>query len=196
MAVTIGIAGYKDSLRSLVPPGIAWNGEKFLAFIDAFATELARFEASCEYLQREVFPVDSDDLLPDWERVAGLPDEDFPLPADLQARRNTVISRLSIISSPTKSEIERIALAGGFVVRLDEIQPWRIGTSAVGDPVAGSEWLFIFYVNTFAGLSDEEETRLISIIKRYKPAHTVAVFDFRDTRLKAGGRCGVRLVTF
>lgn len=192
----IGVAGYKDSLRSLLPPGIAWKGEKFLELIDAFATELARFEASSEYLQHEVFPVNSNDLLPDWERVAGLPDKDFPLPSDLQERRETVISRLSIITSPTKEEIERVALAGGFVIRLDEIQPWRIGTSAIGDPVAGNQWLFIFYVNTFTGLTSDEQARLISIIKRFKPAHTVAVFDFRDTRLKAGDRCGIRLVTF
>jgi len=196
MAVSIGTNGYKDSLRSLVPPGIAWKGEKFLELIDAFAVELARFEGSATYLQGEVFPATTEDLLPDWERLAGLPDKDFPLPADIEARRQTLISRLSIIASPTKTEIERVALAGGFVIRLDEIQPFRVGISSVGDPVAGNEWLFIFYVNTFAGLSANEQIRLISIVKRFKPAHTVAVFDFRDTRLKAGGRCGVRLVTF
>ncbi len=192
----IGVAGYRRSLRSLLPPGVAWQGSTFLAFLDAFAQELARLEASSEYLREEAFPASSDDLLADWERVAGLPDADFPLPATLEARRQTVLSRLSIIRSPTKAEIERVALEGGFVIRIDEPVPFYAGTAAAGDAAADETWLFVFYVNTFTGLTADEQNRLISIIKRYKPAHTVAVFDFRDTRFFAGSLCGVRLVTF
>jgi uncharacterized protein YmfQ (DUF2313 family) len=302
MAVNIGVAGYKESLRSLMPPGAAWKGDNFLAFIDAFATELARFEASTEYLRREVFPETSEDLLTDWERVAGLPDADFPLPTDLVARRNTVTSRLSIITSPTKAELERMALAGGFVVRIDETAVASTGalTGLTATPVDGSTFkvgiktytfkatlgttegqvliggslatalthaaaavnhkgtpgtdyycaaantlfrasasstvltltarlrgvvgngstyeivagtgsnltasgalatggvgiLFCLYITTFTGLTTDEQSRLISIIKRFKPAHCVALFDFRDTQFRAGNRCGTRLLTF
>lgn len=174
----IGVQGYRESLRSLLPPGIAWQGSTFLALVDAFAAELARLEASSEYLRDEAYPGLSDNLLTDWERVVGLPDPDFPTPTTLTDRRGTVLARLSIIRSPTKTELERVALEGGFVIRIDEPE------------------LYVFYVNTFTGLTTDEQNRLVNIIKRFKPAHTVAVFDFRDTRFRAGARCGTRLVTF
>lgn len=192
----IKAAGYRESLRSLLPPGPAWQGLKFRAFVDAFAEELARLEASSEYLRDEAYPGMSEDLLAEWESVVGLPDPDFPQPTTLEARRQTVLARLTVLRSPTKAAIESVALEAGFLIRIDEPMPFYAGQGTAGDPVTGSEWLFVFYVNTFRGLTSDEQARLTSIVKRFKPAHTVAVFDFRDTRLRAGGRCGIRLVTF
>lgn len=175
----IGATGFVESLRSLLPPGIAWQGATMKALVDAFAPELARIEAAAGDLADETFPGTSTTLIPEWKTLVGLPDPDFAMPTDLAEIRAAIVSRMATIRTPTAAELERVAFDGGFVVRITE-----------------SATAYTFDIQTFTDLTVDEQNRLISIIKRFKPAHLVASFDFRDTIFRAGMSCGRRLVEF
>jgi uncharacterized protein YmfQ (DUF2313 family) len=58
--------------------------------------ELARLDVRASVLPQEVNPAASLELLPDWERVAGLPDKcSGVLEETLQGRRNALLTKLT-----------------------------------------------------------------------------------------------------
>ena len=68
---------YAAALQRLLPPGPALPRETsalFTALLQALAQEFARVEAAGTSLLDELDPRTTLVLLPDWERVCGLPD--------------------------------------------------------------------------------------------------------------------------
>ena len=68
---------YRQALQSLLPPGPAFTREPnalLTKLLDALAQELYRADLRAAQLIDEAFPDTTTELLPDWERVAGLPD--------------------------------------------------------------------------------------------------------------------------
>lgn len=68
---------YGEQLDALLPQGLAWpreNDARMRALIRGLAEEFARVDALGNDLLREVLPSTTIEMLSDWERVAGLPD--------------------------------------------------------------------------------------------------------------------------
>jgi uncharacterized protein YmfQ (DUF2313 family) len=63
--------------------------------LSCFASELERFEERVTALLTEMVPALSSELLEDWERVAGLPDECSALGATEEERQNTVHEKIT-----------------------------------------------------------------------------------------------------
>lgn len=83
---------------ALLPQGEIWPRDPastLVRVVTGLAAVLARFwERAGRFLLVEAFPPHSFHLLPDWERVLGLPEECFPAALTLEERRKAVLEKL------------------------------------------------------------------------------------------------------
>ena len=199
MAGVIAPEEYLGQLQALLPRGAAWPRERtatLTSLLEVLAEDLARTDRSAAALLDEILPATTLDLLPDWERVAGLPDACSPASAvGRSVRRGLLVSRL--VSRPLMigSVYEQIALSLGYdaadVVEHDE----RAAGAIIDLDVTGGRWRYVWWLrvtgtdgrslfNTLSSVTaplastptnDELECR----VRAAMPAHTHVVFDYR-----------------
>jgi uncharacterized protein YmfQ (DUF2313 family) len=86
-------ADYARLIEDLTPKGPAWTEDKVRAI---WGEELARLDARIWTLVKEADPRTTSELLADWERVLGLPDECMAsLPLSLNERRLIAWQRIT-----------------------------------------------------------------------------------------------------
>ena len=199
MAYTAG--QYRDQLKALLPPGRAFpreRGTTLDATLDALAIELARIDARFDQLPVEAIPTTTTELLPDWERVAGLPDNCSGTIADtIQGRRADLVSKLTARGGQSRAYYIEVAAALGYTITILEFRPFRAGAGVAGGAITNDEWQFTWRIiapNTTitefrAGLSSAGEPlrrwgnqALECRMNQIKPAHTILQFayDFED----------------
>lgn len=187
---------YRQLLQNLMPPGAAFNREASStlgALLLATADEFARVDAMVDQLLIEADPRTSFELLPDWERVTGLPDECAGAgDATLAQRRQAVAQRLGLLGGQSIPYLIYIASLIGFQITITEYQPFRVGFSSAGDALTNEGWHHVFMVNapaqtvryfTAGSLAGEAlatwgNALLECTINRVKPAHTLAIFSY------------------
>lgn len=189
---------YKDLLLKLLPPGAAFPrepGTNLERILLGCAPEFSRVEARADFLATDVNPLDSLELLPDWERAAGLPDRcSGELEPTLQGRRNALTAKLASVGGQSKAYFIEVANKLGYEIQIDEFKPFRAGLSRAGDALTNeSEWPYTWRVNAYettiisfrAGLSAAGEllrswgnAALECKINQLKPAHTVVLFGY------------------
>jgi hypothetical protein len=108
------IEGAASQLASNLPDGRCWEaknlpGTNVYATISACGAEFREIQKQIETLAREFDIALTDQLLPDWEKSCGLPEECIGQMASLEDRRNAVILRLRKIPFVTKEELEQLA---------------------------------------------------------------------------------------
>lgn len=188
----------------LLPRGVVWPRERettlahfWLAICDALVAIQGR---DCDLLA-ESYPCGSTELLSDWERVVGLPDECIPdlSGLSLTIQRQYVCARLATIGGQSATYYMALAAMYGFSISIIEQWPWQIGEATlcdgmtVGNP--GNWWIVscshlpITYITVGCWqLCDELYTAagsdlLECIIRRAAPAHTIVTFSY--TLIKA-----------
>lgn len=188
---------YKELLKALLPPGEAFprdvstNMDDLLA---ALAEEWARIEARGENLIVESLPATANEMLSDWERVAGLPDKCAgTLETTMQGRRNALVSKLTSTGGQSRDYFIAVAKALGYEITISEFRPFRAGFSQAGDPLTNGDWVYTWRVNApettiiefKAGLSAAGEAlrtwgndTLECKINQLKPAHTIVLFGY------------------
>ena len=142
---------YREQLKALLPPGRALPrepGTTLEQLLDAMAQELARIDGRADQLVDEALPNTTLELLPDWERVAGLPDEcSGTLQPTIQGRRNDLVARLTNAGGQSPAYFIAMAAALGFVVTITEFRPLRAGLSHAGDAISNGDWAFTWRIN-------------------------------------------------
>lgn len=103
-----------SQLASSLPDGRCWQaknlpGTNVYALISACAAEFREIQKQIETLAREYDVRLTDQLLPDWEKSCGLPEECIGVLASLDERRAAVILRLRKIPFVNKAEYEQLA---------------------------------------------------------------------------------------
>src|SRR5690242_18914881 len=98
MPINIGSSAndYKKQLKKLTPQGKCWPTEDtstFVKLLDAISQEFSRVDARASELLDESFPDTTSELLTNWERIAGLPDECSELGESYEIRRKNLISK-------------------------------------------------------------------------------------------------------
>lgn len=101
-------------LASTIPDGRAWQakslpGTNMYALVSACAAEFREIQKQIETLAKEFDVRMTDQLLPDWEKSTGLPEECIGALASLEDRRSAVILRLRRIPFVTAAEFEQLA---------------------------------------------------------------------------------------
>lgn len=199
---------YARMLRQLLPTGSAWEMEvgdvRYNMFL-AMGRELARIEARAEDLLDEIDPRTSLELLPEWERAVGLPDEIVTsIPATVPERRIAIMQKLLARGGASRQYFIDIAAASGFNITITEYTASvaRVGTFRVGQRLYGTAWAYTWLVTVstsspaLAGWLGQsvffrvgqgrvgERLRswngpvLEALFRLLKPAHTIVQFTY------------------
>jgi len=192
-------AQYLHLLQQLLPPGAAWPREPdavLTKLLKAAADGLARAHNRAIGLIEETDPRAVNEMLADWERVAGLPTACLAgLDQTAEERRATLHAH--IISGGGQSRAFFIALAAalGYEITITEFRPMKAGMKA-GSPCCSAVWWFVWRVNApettvrhiKAGSGKAGEPirswgneRLECEITRRKPAHTLVQFAYGES---------------
>jgi uncharacterized protein YmfQ (DUF2313 family) len=174
-------AAYARQLKQLLPPGRLWNlepGSWLERTLLAIADELARIDARASQLVDEWDPSTATETLEDWERMLGIPDEETPLAETVAERRFHVARKWRARGGQSRAYFIDLAEWAGCSVAIVETAPhtWRMDVSP---PYAAETKRFR------TGLSRVGERLFVrgdaefeAIVNRWKPAHTVLVFNY------------------
>jgi len=185
---------YLQQLQALLPQGPAWSREAdtvLTNLLTAFAEEFSRIDMRIDNLVNESDPRTTNELLADWERVAGLPDLCTGIPATIALRRELLVSKLTNVGGQSKQFYIDLAAKLGYTITITEFKRWRVN-SRVNEQLTDSDWAFVWRVNaqqdtvrkfTVAGRVNEPlaswgNTALECVITRLKPAHTHVQFAY------------------
>lgn len=173
-------AAFLGQLQALLPLGPAWTrdpGAGLTRLLEGLADELARVDARGENLLFEADPRTTDELLTDWERVVGIPDECAGIGGTLEARQLAVFQKLSELGGQNAAYYVGIAVALGFTATVQEYSMFVAGDHA-GDLLYGEAWLFHFTIDVSAEAGDVDRALLECVIGRARPAHTTVNFTY------------------
>ncbi|MDR1276373.1 MAG: DUF2313 domain-containing protein [Candidatus Accumulibacter sp.] len=192
---------YRVSLQALLPQGLAWPRQPdavLTRLLAAFAEEFARVDTRAKGLIAEAIPSTTTELLADWERVVGLPDEcSTEVDTTLEERRRTLVAMLTRPVGATRDFWISQAVLQGYSITIDEFRPFVAGLSRCGHQLWGGAavrhvWRVrvhgVRYTPFRAGVSRcGERLGKISFanglecrMRKYKQAHTTLIFDYGD----------------
>lgn len=192
------VSDYREQMRQLLPPGPAWEADfypNFHRILDALSPEFVRIDDRALDLLNEMFPGTINELLPDWERVMGLPDDCMGPSSSFGERKQEVYRRFSAIGEQRKAYF--ISIANRFGYPDASINEWRAprwGRSRFGASRFGS-WgaQFVWELNLGSRIASgarfgfsvwgsrfgsNPNSFIECIIRRYAPAHTVVLFNY------------------
>lgn len=187
---------YREMLYRLTPRGRAWPRERTSTLYQkysAIAQELERIDLRGAQLIEESDPRTALEMIEDWERALGIPDECTPPANTLERRRADIVARLTQQGSLSRQFLIDFALNLGFIITIDEFRPFRAGFSHAGDPLTNGDWVYTFQVNApietikyfSAGISQAGDPLaswgnefLECAINKRKPAETIALFAY------------------
>jgi uncharacterized protein YmfQ (DUF2313 family) len=165
-----------------------------------------------DLLERESDPRQTVELLSDWETAFGLPDPCFQEPLTIADRQRVLVQRMTLLGAQSRAWFVDVAAQLGYHIRIGEYAPWMVGVSQCGttlddngDPrweIAEAEIRFYWKIHVdqaslswFRAASGEcgvdphliigLATDLECILNRWKPAHTLIIYDYSD--LATGG---------
>jgi uncharacterized protein YmfQ (DUF2313 family) len=162
-------------------------------WLAGLAEEFARVDALAQLVGNETDPRKALELLEEWERALGFPDEDFAIADTLQRRRSFLHWRYTDAGGASPQKLVDDAAVFGFIVTIDEYLPFRADEGCADDQHLDALWTHAFQVNapaetiiyfradeSAAGerIEDYGNAELEALITRQKPAHTVALFAY------------------
>ncbi|HSH72333.1 MAG TPA: putative phage tail protein [Methylophilaceae bacterium] len=187
---------YLAQLRELLPPGPAWprdNDSLLTKLLTGWAEEFARIDARADDLVDEADPRTTSELLPDWERVVGLPDPCVTVNQSVDQRRAALVSKLTSIGGQSRQYFLDLAFSLGYIgSSIEEYRPFNCTddcNDALYSELDRFVWtLFlpsnsgIYIMNCNSACNSPLQAWGDEVIEcrvnRYKPAHTKAIFAY------------------
>ena len=210
-----GRADYAAAKAALLPQGYAWPREP-QSFLMRFVAGLAGIWGGtvdprmADLLEQETDPRIALEMLPDWERNWGLPDDCFFFDGgDIGGRHKTLMRKMTIEGGQSRAFFTEVAQDLGYTVVIHEYSPFMVGISQVGGVLddqghprweigppenrfywsirAGSISLTWFRVTVGQAAIDPHlrigvPSDLDCLLNRWKPAHTMIVLDFTGSQ--------------
>jgi uncharacterized protein YmfQ (DUF2313 family) len=203
---------YAEALASLLPVGPAWPRE-FDSILMQLVAGVAMVwgdvdDRAADLLETESDPRKTVELLPDWERAFGLPDDCLSEPLTIRDRQIALVARMTMLGGQSRAFLIAVAAAIGYTITIQEFAPFMAGVSQAGDTRPVGEDFFRWYIGPpemrfywtihisgarltwFRSAQGEAgvdphlriglATDLECILRRYKPAHTEIIFDYSD----------------
>lgn len=174
---TIWIATTDDFLRvlqGLLPRGLVWTRDparRLTRLLAGLADECVRVQNRAGSLMEEADPATTTaaGLLPEWERVTGLPEFGYIPPTEAD-RRAVLVGKLAAQGGQSKAYFEEIALAMGAVVEVENTSRPHVWSVAMPSGIRR------FRVRSRAGDRlvefNDVALRVRLAFEKYKPAHT------------------------
>jgi len=195
--MALSAADYTDMLLALLPPGPAWPKEdsQTARLCAGWAREMARLDVRADRLIEEADPRTTRELLPDWERVAGLPETCPEAEANLTIaqRRGLLVAKLISTGGQSPQYYIDVAAALGYEITITEFIPSRIGRIRVGDRLQDADIAYTWQINAASTtvqyarvgsarvgdrLASWGNALLECVMRRIAPAHTVLIFSY------------------
>ena len=190
-------ADYLAQLQALLPQGGAWPREReatVTKLLAAWAEELARVDGRAINLLDEADPRTTAELLADWERVAGLPDQcvlAYGISQTTAQRRAALVARLTTVGGQSAAYYIALAFGLGYVITVTEF-PLHDVLDDVDYPLYAPPWQYTWQVNAaqdnIGRISVDDlvtdplawwgNELLECVIRRLKPAHTHVLFSY------------------
>lgn len=201
---------YVALIKKLFPMGWAWNfGPTFKKLIEALAYEPARIEARAQDFIEELDPLTTFEMLDNWERLLGIPDECTPAgEVSLFQRRVRVLQKLTTGGGQSRAFFKLIAAQLGYdadIIDVKNYQDFRAGKGRAGDALTNSTtagggigesgWAYTFQIKAPAALvryfragqgaaGDRlvifQNDTLECVIRKFAPAHVTVLFNFGE----------------
>lgn len=201
MATPSLILKYKGLIRKLFPEGWAWrpnDGSTLGALVDSIAVEPARVEERAFKFLDEMDPRTTFEMLDNWERLLGIPDECTPEgDPGLSERRQRVLQKLTTGGGQSIEFFKLIAQQLGYdaeIIDVVNFEAFRVGKARVGKPLSNTDsWQYTFVVKAPAELTRffrvgqstvgerlvlYENDTLECVIRKFAPAHVTVLFSF------------------
>ncbi|NDV20889.1 DUF2313 domain-containing protein [Pseudodesulfovibrio sp. JC047] len=189
---------YQAQLLALAPPGAALPTDAdsvWSMLLLAMADELSRVDGRTDDLLTELDPRTSLELLPDWERVCGLPGQCSRASATIQERREAVHLVLTAQGGQSRAYYEEAAATIGVLAEVEEFRPFRAGHSSAGDALTNGPWTHTWCMRgpketikpfTAGGSSAGDplaswgNKQFECQMSRIAPAHTLLIFAYGE----------------
>lgn len=185
---------YASQLAKLLPRGLLWAetaSNKIGSLIDAMAAEMARIDARSDDMLNEADPRTTFELLPDWERNYGLPENCSLEAQNLEQRIEALVAKVNFEGSLSIPFFIDLAASIGFEITITEFDVYTF-ESNVEAPFYGVEWRYAWQVNapavtvTYRTTESDVETPFASwgnellecTFQRTKPGHTRVFFTY------------------
>lgn len=168
---------YLDQLKALLPPGPAWSralGSVIGRPMEAMAEALARVHGRAQQLLRESDPRETLEMLPDWERIMGLPDPCAGPTPTIDQRRAQVLARFRQLGGPSAEALEAFAADLGVIIQIGQVGPFRVGRNTMGDHLGPVEFTHVIKVTAPAPQNPVLECELRAMMH----AHTAIIFTY------------------
>ena len=187
---------YLRGLQGLLPTGAAWpRGQDATRtkLLLAWADEMARVDGRGDDLLDEADPATAFEMLPDWERLCGLPNRCSDYEDTLAERREAVQAILAQPGGQSPAYFVALALAHGYQITLEEFQAFTTETGC-DQPIYGDDWArawrlrapeeTVRYLDTGGtcaeALAKWGNERLECVITAVAPEHTILLFAYGD----------------
>lgn len=189
---------YLHQLQALLPLGPAWprdDAATLTHLLAGLSAELSRVDGRAWQLLEEADPRTTAELFLDLERVAGLPDacaEAFGGEQTMAQRRAALVGKLTMLGGQSPAYFIGLAAAIGYAITITEFREHTVEDD-VESLLYDEAWNFAFQVN--AALDSVNDITVESgveesiaswgnallecVIKRVKPAHTIALFSYQ-----------------
>lgn len=190
---------YRRQMQALLPRGFAWAlapAAWLTRLLSGLSPEFARIHGRVLDLIRESDPRTTIEMLAEWERALGLPDNcSSTLAPTLQARRDDVLTKLVSLGGQSRAYYIEVAARLGYAITIEEFVPFRVGRSRVGQRIFSVDWTWVWCVNgpavtirNFRAGRSRVGERLRSWgngalecrLNQLKPAHTRIIFSYPD----------------
>lgn len=204
---------YAEGFANLLPQGRAWPRDPDSTLM-AVVGGLSQIwgdpidRRAADLLEQETDPRSSIEMLTDWERAFGLPDECLAEPLTVADRRTALLNRITLLGAQSREFFISLAAAIGYTIDIIEYSPFMGGISEGGDTrptgTDGEEYRwyggppemrFYWTVRVFGarltwfrggagegGVDHHLEiglaTDLECLLRRYGPAHCQVIFDY------------------
>lgn len=179
MAVTL--QAWRASLQALLPPGRAFTREPnsvLSKVLGGIAAMYLAAQLKFETLLEQADPRMATGMLPDWERLLGLPDACLPLDTLSTAeRQNIAFQRLTEQGGQSRAYyIDLAEQYGEPGVTITEFAQFTCG-SVCTDALYSQDDAFVWQVNIPRAASIDASLAECPIRER-KPAHTTVIFAY------------------
>lgn len=194
MALTV--KDYLHQLQSLLLRGKAWtreSGSVLTQLLTGIAQEFARVDQRIDDLLNEADPRTTIELLADWERQAGLPDECVTIEQSYPQRIAALVSKVTMKGGQSRQYFIEMANSLGYDnVTIDEFEPMSCNDTC-NDELNSEDDRFVWRINLPSdgsvyvmscndtcndALQSWGDEIIECRINKYKPAHTTALFAY------------------
>jgi len=134
-----GSSDYLYAWNTLLPKGQAWNRD-FGSVQQMLWAGLTDYWGDVDANAALLLTTESDPrktlmLLPDWEHAWGLPDPCVTAPQTIYARRQALITKMTLLGCQSRQCLISYAAELGYTITISEYSPYMCGVSRVGDTI-------------------------------------------------------------